>query len=372
MAKVRRIIMWAVLILIALLILFSVYGAFIGADRAYTFFNSIPLSFYWTTFVLVLGAGIALFRRLLRSPGLLLIHIGVLAILIGAMWGSEKGLQLQKKMLGTNKIRTGTIIIYEGLKEKRVFNTDVDFQFSIRDTNLVFFEGDRPLKDNDERIFLLPFEIKLNDFRMDYYDSPRLHVKSSDGAELVFKSIESGKRYNIGENTWLTVKDMYKNFKLRQNNDKFEAYDQAGPGSNPAVRAVIRYPDGTEDEQFVFANHPGHMEKTSRFSLQYQIAGIVRDYFSDVQVIDNGKIVLEKSIQVNDPLYYGGYHFYQSSYDTKEGKYTVLSVTSDSGLYIVYAGYFLLMAGIIWHMWVISVLRNRNLETKNEEEYHGA
>ncbi len=60
MAEVRQIRMWTVLILISLLILFSVYGAFIGTDHARPFFNSIPLSIYWITFGIVLAMGIVL------------------------------------------------------------------------------------------------------------------------------------------------------------------------------------------------------------------------------------------------------------------------------------------------------------------------
>ena len=164
--------------LITLLILFSIYGAFIGADHAQLFFNTLPLTAYWTTFILLLGVGIGLFRRLLRFPGLLLIHLGCIFILIGSMWGSEGGHQLQKKLLGTNKIQTGNLVIYEGMSEKRVLRKGVNVSFGKKDGTVVLYEGDAPpysfLKDGDERIFLLPFKIKLKDFRMDYYSSPRL------------------------------------------------------------------------------------------------------------------------------------------------------------------------------------------------------
>ena len=75
-------------------------------------------------------------------------------------------------------------------------------------------------------------------------------------------------------------------------------------------------------------------------------------YISDLKVIVDGKVAAEKSIEVNKPLHYGGYHFYQSSYDDKEGLYTVLSVTSDTGLYLVYAGYLMLSVGVFWHFWL--------------------
>jgi hypothetical protein len=77
----------------------------------------------------------------------------------------------------------------------------------------------------------------------------------------------------------------------------------------------------------------------------------ISDYISELQVIENQRIVKEKNIEVNHPLHYGGYHFYQQDYDHEEGRYTVLQVTSDSGLTFVYSGYFMLCIGIFWHFW---------------------
>ncbi|MBM4341350.1 MAG: cytochrome c biogenesis protein ResB [Deltaproteobacteria bacterium] len=40
----------------------------------------------------------------------------------------------------------------------------------------------------------------------------------------------------------------------------------------------------------------------------------VKEYMSDLTILDNGKEVLKKTIKVNDPLHYKGLTFYQSSY----------------------------------------------------------
>ena len=39
-----------------------------------------------------------------------------------------------------------------------------------------------------------------------------------------------------------------------------------------------------------------------------------KDWFSELTIIENGKPVLTKTIQVNDPLIYHGYHFFQNSF----------------------------------------------------------
>jgi len=94
---------------------------------------------------------------------------------------------------------------------------------------------------------------------------------------------------------------------------------------------------------------------------------LIRDYFSDVVVIKDGKEVTSKTIEVNHPLHYGGYHFYQHSYDSQAGKYTILSVTSDSGLYAVYGGYWLLCLGVLWQFWfrhIIGYIKSRKPEMR--------
>ena len=58
------------------------------------------------------------------------------------------------------------------------------------------------------------------------------------------------------------------------------------------------------------------------------------------------------AIEVNYPLHYGGYHFYQHDYDVKDERFSVLHVTSDTGLYLVYFGFLLLCIGTIWHFWL--------------------
>lgn len=143
-----------------------------------------------------------------------------------------------------------------------------------------------------------------------------------------------------------------------------QVYDDSGSGSNPAVKIIILSKDGTKEEIITFANYPGHMGSSEKYSVQYAVSGMIKDYFSDVQVIDKGKVVKEKSIQVNDPLYYKGYHIYQQNYDQNEEKYSVLSVSSDSGLYLVYVGYLMLIIGITWLMWIIPLLRTQTTINK--------
>ena len=47
MNQFKRALLWAALIAVILLALLSIYGAFLGAERARAFFNSLPLAVYW-------------------------------------------------------------------------------------------------------------------------------------------------------------------------------------------------------------------------------------------------------------------------------------------------------------------------------------
>ena len=129
--------------------------------------------------------------------------------------------------------------------------------------------------------------------------------------------------------------------------------DEQG-SENPAVEVEIIKPDGTSVKKYVYAYFPDFTKEVEGMELTYEVPMVrpmVKDYFSDLVIIADDEEVLKKTIQVNDPLHYGGYHFYQSSYDDKAGSYTVLSVTSDTGLYAVFAGFFLLCLGVVWQFW---------------------
>jgi hypothetical protein len=231
--KFGRAVMWVVLAMVVLLIFLSVYGAFLGPYQAKNFFNSPALSAYWLALIALLTAAFVIFR-LIRLRGLLLIHVGCILILAGALWGSVTGLKVRNQLFGTNKIQAGQMVIFEGEAENRI-----------------------RLEDSDQTKEL-PFHIKLKDFRIEYY------------------------------------KPEY-----------------------------------------------------------------VRDYISDIQVIKDGNVVAEKTIEVNHPLHFGGYHFYQSSYDTQAHRHTILSVVSDTGLDFVYAGYMALCIGVFWHLWIRHIFTKR-------------
>ncbi len=235
--KFRRALMWIALAMAILLIILSIYGAFLGSYRAKSFFNTSALSAYWLVLMALLVTAFAVFPRPVRLPGLFLMHGGCILVLAGALWGSDTGLKIGNRLFGTDKIQTGQMVIFEGDAKNRIWLED----------------GNQTKE--------LPFRIKLKEFRIEYY--------------------------------------------------------------NPEF---------------------------------------VQDYISDIQVIKDGTIVAEKSIEVNHPLHFGGYHFYQGSFDALSHKYTVLTVVSDAGLNLVYAGYLAIGIGVFWHFWLRHLFAKRKIE----------
>ncbi len=316
-----------------------------GAEKAKFFFNSIPLAFYWYGLAVLLLAGLVEFPRLLRKPGLFMIHSGCLVVLGGSMWASEAGHRLSNRFFGTQKIPNGYMRIYEGHSENNIVAEDL------------------------KQLGQLPFSVKLNDFRIEYYEAdkepvPQLNIETEDGQQFQLDA-EAGEGISLGPGRGrLKVVRTFKNFKIRVEDGKRIVMDENGGGENPAVEVEIEAPDGNNYTRYVFERFEGHSQAQDGLELSYTSEGqrMIRDYFSDVTIIENGKEVLNKTIEVNHPLHYGGYHFYQHSYDSEVGECTILSVTSDSGLYVVYAGYWLLCLGVLWQFWfgpVIGYIRSK-------------
>ena len=325
MYRFRRTVLWAVLVAVILLTLLSIYGAFIGADRAQAFFSSLPLAVYWFVAITLLVTGIVLFRRLLRVPSLFLMHAGCILVLLGAMWGSKPGHALQKRLFGSDKIRQGQLGIYEQTQENRVHLEDGN---NVRE---------------------LPFFVRLKDFRMEYYEPGQLFIRSRDGRDWRLPA-EAGQSLSLGGDLGtVTIRRVFQNFKIDIKEDEPVTYDEPG-GSNPALEIAIEKPGAAPGRRYVFERRPGHRNPDDPLAMTYRRN--VKDYVSELEIVKDGQVVAAKDIEVNHPLYYGGYHFYQQGWDEdQQGEYTVLMVVSDSGLNVVYGGYVLLIGGIFWHFW---------------------
>lgn len=324
--RFRRALMWAGLALILSLTLLSIYGAFLGASRAKLFFNSLPLAVYWVALTLLLAVAPVAVPRLRRVPALLLTHAGCIFVLTGSMWSSQMGHDMRRRLGGADKVTQGHMILFEGRTENRVVS-----------------QGDQQTKE-------LPFSVKLNDFRIEHYHPGDLHVQTPQGQSWTFPA-EIGAKCSLGAGRGaITVTRAFKNFRILFEGNSSVMVDHPGPGSNPTIEVRIKDPDGTTTDRYISEHRRTPTRHADKLLLSYQ--RVVSDYVSELQVVKDGKIVAEKSVEVNHPLHFGGYHFYYQSHDVRPGEHIVLMVVSDTGLPLVYAGYVILCIGLFWHFWL--------------------
>ena len=69
----------------------------------------------------------------------------------------------------------------------------------------------------------------------------------------------------------------------------------------------------------------------SKFDIEHD-RGNIKDYISTLTVIEDGEELFTKKVEVNKPLRYGGFRFYQSSFDTRN---PIVSARADSAVIII-------------------------------------
>lgn len=111
-------------------------------------------------------------------------------------------------------------------------------------------------------------------------------------------------------------------------------------GSSLGFKGSVMLPETrTTDEIYTVGTQTpvelGFEVRCDRFNIEFYDNGMVKAYRSQLTVLEEGKVVKEKSIVVNDPLTHKGITFYQSSYQpyqeflvTITNKKTGLSTTT--------------------------------------------
>jgi cytochrome c biogenesis protein ResB len=91
--------------------------------------------------------------------------------------------------------------------------------------------------------------------------------------------------------------------------------------------------------------------------IDYPGISMAAGFESDVQLTDAERgIILMRKISMNEPLRYRGYSFFQSSFVDGPTQTTILSVRNDPGTPVVYAGFLIVIGGVL----SLFVTRNRH------------
>jgi hypothetical protein len=94
-----------------------------------------------------------------------------------------------------------------------------------------------------------------------------------------------------------------------------------------------------------------------------------RDWFSVLTVVDNqNRVVKTHNVQVNSPLRYGGYRFFQASAGkTREGLgVSGISVTNNPGVNFMYVGYAVLTLGVSYIFFIKPIIDRRRRRRRGE------
>ncbi len=118
--------------------------------------------------------------------------------------------------------------------------------------------------------------------------------------------------------------------------------------NNPALLVEIQGDRGTE-RRWLFARHPElQMAKDSRLKLLFRWQPIkVKQYTSEVRILESSQQVRRATISVNQPFRYRGWRIYQTSYDPQENRWSGFQVSNDPGIKIVMPGFLGLVAGVV-------------------------
>jgi len=348
MKNAKKILMWTGILLLALGLVFSIISTFFGSRWSQVFFSSVPLIVYWIVLLLSLLAGMVLYRSLRADIWLYITHLGVIFVLVGGMYSSRRFHQIAMDYFGSDKEHSGYMLLEQNRPVHQFFSTDMQT-----------IEGE------------LPFKVNLLNFWLEYYRSgpPAITGINSEGRRFVFElGEELPAEFDINSNVMVRAVRKFENFKLDLQDGKNIPLDQKGLGSNPALEVEIIRSDGSIKRGYLFEGFPQMSTVAPEFQLQYSAGRItgISDYKSYIQILsqDGSKPLTAAIIEVNKPLHFGGYHLYQYSYDNKNQAYTILYVVSDSGLYMVYAGFWLLGLGVAGRFWFRPAVEHLKLKKR--------
>jgi cytochrome c biogenesis protein ResB len=133
-----------------------VTGAFLGADRAKAFFNSMPMAVFWAALATLLVGSLAYYRNLTRNPGLFAMHLGAVLVLAGAFVGSAAASDAAARFLGSSKIPSGRMVLVEGASADALLDAGLT-----------------------REVGRLPFAVRLDRFSIERYEPNALPAAAS-------------------------------------------------------------------------------------------------------------------------------------------------------------------------------------------------
>lgn len=322
--------------LLAFWVVLSILGAFLGADKARLFFNSPPLMLFWAMLLAAFLSGFWVWPPLRRQPTMLLCHLGCALVLLGGLVGSPAAYWARQRL---------------GL-EKKTFKSYLELSKGQA--------SDIAFADQTDQPIALPFTVRLADARALYYDAPTLGIFTPDGQLVARLPIEIGQTAALSDDCRVELARRFDNLRLSFDPQTQQMRGEEGDRAavNPGYELVYWFSDGRQLRQYVFEHRRGHGAGGLPFQAVYLRPQMPKRYESDLVIERDGAVVAQKTIRVNDPLHYGGYHFYQHTFAQRaDGAVSGIMIVSDSGVAAVFVGYALTAAGVCGQFWLKPIWR---------------
>ncbi len=218
-------------------------------------------------------------------------------------------------------------------------------------TRLTCFEAEMPLRAGEvsdtaysgRAAYRLPFSLLLRDFRIEYYGEPRGVLELGEGAGALSLPAEPGAELEAGGARFRVLRAV-RDFGLA-GADK--VVEKSPYWHNPAVQVELSR-GGKKEKLWLFANFPGMHGRGLPLPVSYRVQGAeIKSFVSAVTVRPAEGAPFDAEISVNAPLRHNGYSVYQASYDPADASYTLLTVRRDRGVWAVYAGFAVFLAGVL-------------------------
>ena len=101
-------------------------------------------------------------------------------------------------------------------------------------------------------------------------------------------------------------------------------------------------------------------------------AGRPKQFESEVEIVEGGRVVKRRIVRVNEPLKHRGVSLHQLGYDDEGLRWSVLGVSRDRGAWVVFAGFIVASAGLFGRFYLRPLLERAARARSGEGGVGGA
>ncbi|OGR41682.1 MAG: hypothetical protein A2X35_12455 [Elusimicrobia bacterium GWA2_61_42] len=234
-------------------------------------------------------------------------------------------------------LHAGLVVIIAGAFVTRFFRFEAELPLRAGTLSDLAYSGGASYK--------LPFSVQLEDFRLEYYAEPLGRLAVLDEAGRREFDAEEGAVIKVpSARAEIKVLRLVRDFGLAAGN---KVTEKSPYWHNPAAQLEITA-GGKKQRLWFFSNFPGMHRGQLPFHIFYSLEQAeIKNFISKVTLIPGEGPKVCAEIAVNKPLKAGGYTLYQTSYDPADAGYSLLTVTRDRGVWVVYAGFTMLLMGVL-------------------------